>query len=950
MGKKKTPLIQKLRSGDTFSGGTMYVFPSANEDIGLNLNSDVNGVALSHYALLDIPEMSAKKLLVGNDQLVDGGKVTTGAHALALSLQNYMMNMETLLVNQESYNYQEMQTVTEKVFWHWAMKVGMLDGGDLTAMDGFASTYYESAYDESSYVSDGTLVKCFGAIDAGNKLSTEFGMFNETYINIPTSYGAGPVFFRCSEDSNFKYQYYPLSNRTKLEGRNDGYEYTSYLGYDQPFYDHMDPVTKKARYVTSASKFEGMEIVKDLSAIESLMRARFGDDTISVTSYDDVNVDIDDKFGADRDFEFNAILLYYSVYDQNDQVKTAYATNLFGIVFLDAPKETAADGGGDVTFYIPRQRKAKSTEERFGNSYSFRVNIKTMSVYDNTDAVIQDNTTMSSVAAADFSDAISQLNRAVDIMNTNAQTTARIQDSYSKIVTFYDNQEQKIERLDEMFNAYIKGDRTAIIDTSLVYANTMKPSEANADNNIVFNVRDSVDEFGNITYKAAPPMVIDSSGVHTTNLDTTSLYHNDDNGFVKLQNTTVLDTNVLDSALYGEGHEDTLNAINILDEMFNSSTNLVVKVKYDTDYSIDNATHHDKVYNQLYLDSDSMVYDMNTYDRTGFLKDADENLNYTGLIPYLVAQLQRVTMNQNYVYDPNNDIVDISQVDSMKDALDYIINNMLGNSMGKVITTFKELTDRYTIYNGEDAELTLVWTACDQNDYIKDVLINTDEMQMILNGNPQDGYDIKMKQDENGHTVYECAVPVTVTEDKKFTLSASSSFVNSMGLSPAVSVQNLTITMVNKCYYWNAVEPKKGGGCFGEGDDCENAVSAADVVLSYMDTSGKTITLKELSESASAKAFKNIAFFDDSRQHEIEKTCDEEAYYYFLVPKDQYERYMFISVGEEIMFSSTKLGTGISQVKLKEGGIKLKEYDKAVEYFLYRSDFTQDESCHIKIV
>jgi hypothetical protein len=33
MGNKKTPLLQKLRD----VGGTLYVFPSATEDIGLNL-------------------------------------------------------------------------------------------------------------------------------------------------------------------------------------------------------------------------------------------------------------------------------------------------------------------------------------------------------------------------------------------------------------------------------------------------------------------------------------------------------------------------------------------------------------------------------------------------------------------------------------------------------------------------------------------------------------------------------------------------------------------------------------------------------------------------------------------------------------------------------------------------------------------------------------------------
>ena len=49
--KNKTPLLRPLRK----EGGTLYIFPSATEDIGLNINSRANRVALSYYALLDIP-------------------------------------------------------------------------------------------------------------------------------------------------------------------------------------------------------------------------------------------------------------------------------------------------------------------------------------------------------------------------------------------------------------------------------------------------------------------------------------------------------------------------------------------------------------------------------------------------------------------------------------------------------------------------------------------------------------------------------------------------------------------------------------------------------------------------------------------------------------------------------------------------------------------------------
>ena len=62
------------------------------------------------------------------------------------------------------------------------------------------------------------------------------------------------------------------------------------------------------------------------------------------------------------------------------------------------------------------------TQAYFGNSYSFRVNMKTLSVYDNTDARIDDKTSSNSMYVQDFNDVVSALNRSVDMMNYNTHT------------------------------------------------------------------------------------------------------------------------------------------------------------------------------------------------------------------------------------------------------------------------------------------------------------------------------------------------------------------------------------------------------------------------------------------------------------------------------------------------------------------------------------------------
>jgi len=157
-------------------------------------------------------------------------------------------------------------------------------------------------------------------------------------------------------------------------------------------------------------------------------------------------------------------------------VKTPYATNLFGVIFLDGAKFT--EGTSNSKFEIPSITKRKSTTKQFGNSYSFRVNLKTMSVYDNTDAIIQDNTTISGVNAVEFSDAISNINRAIDIMNSNLTTTMKIQDQYASILSYYDNFEDDLRDISTCLNAYLKGTRSSFIDTSIVYTNEIRTSES----------------------------------------------------------------------------------------------------------------------------------------------------------------------------------------------------------------------------------------------------------------------------------------------------------------------------------------------------------------------------------------------------------------------------------------------------------------------------------------
>lgn len=455
----RTPLLRPLRD----NGATLYVFPSANEDIGLNLNSRATGVAMSHYALLNLPVM------FGNTD------PKSESIAIATDLQNYMMNLECTLLNQDSYNYQEYHTVSERAFFHWLKSFGTRHIKDsklnLDRTQNSNDVYYKET-DNTNRV-----VQCFGAIDAGNSLSTEFGMFNETYVNIPTSYGNGPVFFKQVQDSsetNYIYgKTYNAGDSEHLQGRKNNVDTLKILSDVKPKYDSG----------TSYILNDAYEIVKDINEIQSACRAFTNDKNIQINSYDDVNIDQKTQFSGKYcditsnpcEFGFNAILLYYSVYDQNDTTKTAYAINLFGIVFLDSPS-SVQNGQAKIPSLIKKKSFGGANKANFfGNSYSFRVNIKTLSVYDNTDAMIQDNTTMSSINSVDFSDVVSNLNRAIDVMNTNVQSTMAIQDAYMSTLKLTDENKQKLQELEDKLDGYLNGSKTSGIVSQNIRTKVIQP-------------------------------------------------------------------------------------------------------------------------------------------------------------------------------------------------------------------------------------------------------------------------------------------------------------------------------------------------------------------------------------------------------------------------------------------------------------------------------------------
>lgn len=656
MRKNITPLLKPLRISSTgSSGGSLYVFPSACEDIGLNINGGVNNVNLSHYALLNIPPASIKQILFKDDDqnptesgtaninITSDPNLNTGenisdtpegfSRALIMSLQNYAMNCDVAIMNQQNkettehaYNYSNYNTYAEPVFWRWLSKTKLLklsNDIDTTDTGSRYNIFYESSYNKDNDVNkqDNTVVKCLGSISGGNNVQNNFGMYNETYITIPTSYGAGPVLFSTQNVRNIND--IPSSIDDTLEGLGTN-QYMSYLGYDKPFYDE-----NKHYHIGFKLKYrpEPISLVKDPTIIARDLKKfnKFSNiNTDLIQSYDDINIDMHNQLNVDTEFEFNAILLYYSIFDEtnNKTSKIPQAINLFGILFLDGPQSAGTNEAGDKLYYISSHKKTKSTEQRFGNSFSFRVNLNTLPIYDNTDAIIQDSTTNSGITATETGELVSILNKSINVLTNNTKIINNIQSNYKSIKEFYKHNSEKIDELSQQVDNYVKGKLSNILNIDKIYAKNLYPIDNKGIRLYPYNSNNS-----NNDTSLKPLMTVDASGVnigalYTNDITTNSLYVH--------PTMSTSDSDVTDHL-----PKATLNIF--------SGDNLKVKKQSEYEWSTSNSLRHEAIYNKLYIDAESPIFSQNATDFLGYLKNNNNEINYIGLVPHIIAYLQNIT-------------------------------------------------------------------------------------------------------------------------------------------------------------------------------------------------------------------------------------------------------------------------------------------------------------------
>jgi len=352
---------------------------------------------------------------------------------LAQSFQNYALNLESLLISQPTYNRHLPLNTSERVFWKWLKESGAIRWRSANSLEtsidisaGLSTSKFteESEQLGSSYTK---VVQYIGEIDIINSYKGNENAFTELYLHVPNNVGSTPyVLFNSISDVN----YYPgqiithkpekPEDREYISGRSSSYVHPQGLT-TLAFYDLDDStvtVTSKTvsgfgvppnnqtaetqfwftgnvqnsyytdgvtvngstvfnkptnHYITKSKTIGGTTstisytrnkldgVCLDLNIGSYLLASQMGKSNF--TSLNDINV-------QNKNFEFNAALIYYDVIDP--VTSAIKATNLYGVLFLNKFQSNGID------FELPRLTKYKPDPltNTNGNSYAFKLNVK----------------------------------------------------------------------------------------------------------------------------------------------------------------------------------------------------------------------------------------------------------------------------------------------------------------------------------------------------------------------------------------------------------------------------------------------------------------------------------------------------------------------------------------------------------------------------------------------
>ena len=452
---------------------------------------------------------------------IDGTKTLNDY--FAESFQNYCLNLEALITALPAYDPNADRTVTERVFFKWLKEIGAIRFRQSIPSEQSSTSYGTRFVEEDPSATYKRVIQYIGDINVVNSVRNNFNAYSEVYIHVPTSHGNSPVvLFDTVADANY-YPSAAFTNEPAnplaaeyLVGRDaatiqpanlstlahydsdtsgfftpdpnaliadfyyfntgtNAFELWQIAPFPTPnpdfFWWYSNPIPNT--YFTEPSGFANPQ--NDIFEIASVggnvefKRSRL--DGISLEFNSSVYTGIandpaitnfgeyDESFAA-QNFEFNAVMVYYDLYDPNNPAH--FTTNLFGILVLDNVDPLPAGGG-----YIPRLTKYKpnALTGANGNSFAFKVNLK-FDINSQDISVEKSINDYNTFSLDLFLDALNGLKASTSLLESNQNTVQSLKAQVAALQDLVINTDNYAE-----INARLTEIETALDNSSVVYAN-----------------------------------------------------------------------------------------------------------------------------------------------------------------------------------------------------------------------------------------------------------------------------------------------------------------------------------------------------------------------------------------------------------------------------------------------------------------------------------------------
>jgi len=418
-----TPLVRIPQA----QGGTMYAFASSAKDMTRAFNNPDIKFEFSKFALIDLPDFTTA---VAGSNTIDfelGLKQASGANYVgnapnidfAQTFQNYALNMEELLLQDDDYDPIIMQSDSEKIFFKWLSSLGSIRykaaDSNTSTLGGYTEEVNSDGIGTAAY---DRVVKYLGTIDAENDVAYAGNTYHEVFVNVPTSVGYTPQVIFTPKTYN--------TTATKL--------YASNQIQGRAGQTHPDPSLDMNTVVDDFTIADGPYYNIDVNASDNI-QIKWDQSAYSEVVNTSSVKSLLDYAKSGQGFTFNAILVYYDLFSES--IPSNRATNLYGILILD---DIQSVGGAGSKINEQIKNKPNEVTGLNGNAFSLKLNLKFNSSLDNVgvETSINDFTTFSMDL---FMDTTTALENAVEVLlDANAR--------YSKVV----------DRLDSLENLLVSGD------------------------------------------------------------------------------------------------------------------------------------------------------------------------------------------------------------------------------------------------------------------------------------------------------------------------------------------------------------------------------------------------------------------------------------------------------------------------------------------------------------